>query len=932
MTAANVVPLRVRPEAVAAVKARVDLAEMIGGRVKLSRDAPGEHVGLCPFHHENTPSFRVWADHYHCFGCGAHGDHMDWLAHDRGLQFREAYETLVAWTGETPATSAAPPPAVRDDTAVWRAVVPVPGDAPPLLDARGAARLYNPKRAGTDKEWTTLRPDHVAWYRDAAGGTLGAVLRVEIDDGKITPQVTWIEPTDSRSGEAPRWAMWPLPRPRPLYGLDRLAANPQAPVLLLFGEKKTEAAQAELPDVVCLSFPGGDQSRAHVDWTPLAGRRVMIWPDADASGMAAAEGGAQTTATATVWRPGVAQLLLGWTPPAVGDGAPGEPQTGVGAAAVRVVEPPADAPKGWDVADHIADGVRGPALQRWILSRLRPPAAVPERIEAAKPDRARGPRPVPRGTARQDSVAPPPPEPPLSAPPPEPPPPRGDDFGADPADELWSEHFRCLGYDRKTFFFMSTRGKQVIGGTNREISQASFLTMLAPLSWWQLNYPSRKGGMDTLQAADDVMKACFANGVWRDHAVRGRGAWWDDGRAVVHIGDRLVVDGDIAGLATFRSRHIYEQGPPLPPPAAAPLTAKDGEAFLGLCRMFSWERTLSGDLLAGWIATAPILGSLAWRSSLHLVGPSGSGKGWILGNVVQRVLGEYALNVQGNTSAAGIEQTLGIDALPVIFDEAEAEDEAQMRQMKAVLFLMRAASSSGVARQLKGSTEGKARATQMRTAFLFTSVNPVATAIADEARLTPLTLCRNDDVDRFEDIRRAARDLLTPDFGRRLVARMVARMGIVRETAEVFAQAFARAHGDRRVGDQIGTMLAGAWALVRDRAITADEAEAWLQGRDFRDHSTLGEAPEWRRFLDRLLTAPQRVSFGGAMQDRALGELVGDAKWQAGLRPGDEGFEARFALDHCIRLGIRPWPADDGTHGLMISTTHERLRELLRGT
>jgi RecA-family ATPase len=50
-------------------------------------------VGLCPFHDENTPSFHVWPDHYHCFGsgCGKHGDIIDLYQHLHNCQsFTEA--------------------------------------------------------------------------------------------------------------------------------------------------------------------------------------------------------------------------------------------------------------------------------------------------------------------------------------------------------------------------------------------------------------------------------------------------------------------------------------------------------------------------------------------------------------------------------------------------------------------------------------------------------------------------------------------------------------------------------------------------------------------------------------------------------------------------------------------------------------------------
>src|SRR5690349_12666192 len=48
----------------------------------------------CLFHRERTPSLYVWHDHYHCFGCGAHGDTIEWLKAVRRLTFRQAVECL----------------------------------------------------------------------------------------------------------------------------------------------------------------------------------------------------------------------------------------------------------------------------------------------------------------------------------------------------------------------------------------------------------------------------------------------------------------------------------------------------------------------------------------------------------------------------------------------------------------------------------------------------------------------------------------------------------------------------------------------------------------------------------------------------------------------------------------------------------------------
>ncbi|TVR97943.1 MAG: DNA primase [Rhodospirillales bacterium] len=83
---------------VEALRARVDLAAVIGKRVRLIRRGR-DLLGLCPFHNEKTPSFTVFDDHYHCFGCGAHGSAFDFLMKMEGLSFPEAVERLASDVG-----------------------------------------------------------------------------------------------------------------------------------------------------------------------------------------------------------------------------------------------------------------------------------------------------------------------------------------------------------------------------------------------------------------------------------------------------------------------------------------------------------------------------------------------------------------------------------------------------------------------------------------------------------------------------------------------------------------------------------------------------------------------------------------------------------------------------------------------------------------
>ncbi len=82
------------------LRSRISLSGLIGRRVKLVRRGR-EFAGLCPFHHEKTPSFYVVEDKsfFHCFGCGAHGDVIGFAMRADNLDFIEAVEKLAGEAG-----------------------------------------------------------------------------------------------------------------------------------------------------------------------------------------------------------------------------------------------------------------------------------------------------------------------------------------------------------------------------------------------------------------------------------------------------------------------------------------------------------------------------------------------------------------------------------------------------------------------------------------------------------------------------------------------------------------------------------------------------------------------------------------------------------------------------------------------------------------
>ncbi len=79
---------------------RLTLSEVVGRHVKITR-AGREFKACCPFHHEKSPSFYINDDKqfYHCFGCQAHGDVVEFTMRHNNLTFIEAVESLAAQAG-----------------------------------------------------------------------------------------------------------------------------------------------------------------------------------------------------------------------------------------------------------------------------------------------------------------------------------------------------------------------------------------------------------------------------------------------------------------------------------------------------------------------------------------------------------------------------------------------------------------------------------------------------------------------------------------------------------------------------------------------------------------------------------------------------------------------------------------------------------------
>jgi putative DNA primase/helicase len=711
-------------------------------------------------------------------------------------------------------------------------------------------------------------------YLDANKDTIGYVCRFDLPDGgkDVVPR-TYCQHTEGRR----EWRWLSFAKPRPLFGLDLLADNPEAGVLIVEGEKAAVAARTISPGVV-VTWPGGGKAVKHTDWSPLAGRKVLIWPDADEPGFKAAT-----------------EIVK-----AIKDSV----------ASVRVLPVPANVRDGWDLADALAEGWDRARLVDHIRSTAKPAAPQePPPPEEPPPgyDCPDEPTPPWEGTTPQDQPK----------------------FRDDRVAEL---PFRLLGVEGDQFLYMPDRGQQIVSLSASSHSKNN-LMRLAPLQMWEDAYPG-KGGADWDTAVNALIQRNQALPKFDPRRIRGRGCWIDGEDVVFHAGDRLVVNGSEIDIPHYGSkvRAIYEGSLEIPVDSGDYARNSEAVKVIQLCEMLSWERPLYGKLLAGWLSLAPICGALIWRPHLWVTGPSGSGKSWTVANIIQPLVGRTAVHVQGNTSEAGIRQALGSDALPVVFDEAESEDRASQMRFDKVLELARQASTETGAGIVKGSATGGAVTYLIRSMFLFASIGVAAVKKADVSRVTVLPLRKNTGPSaqaEFDAIKALWRDTINSTaYCEKLRSRSLRFAKVIRANAETFSSVAVEFTGDKRSADQIGTLLAGAFSLTSTKEITNEAARLWMEKQDWTGFKSEDVDNDENQCVAHLFAAVIRYEINGHGLTRSVDELLREIRETPEHSDDyDKTLKRRALLDVLIRHGLR---LSQGR--LYVANRHQQLERIFSDT
>jgi energy-coupling factor transporter ATP-binding protein EcfA2 len=558
--------------------------------------------------------------------------------------------------------------------------------------------------------------------------------------------------------------------PVPLYNLQNYK-DTASQTIIVEGEKKCDLLYKYIgdnPNVNIVSWIGGSGKAARADWEALKGnKKILIIPDNDIVGNDAAK---------TIYN------IL-----SVKDCA---------SEAVIIGNIPDDKEKGWDIGDFIEELEEQNKSEDEIIQEI---ASFIKHISKS------------HKTFKVDD---------------------GWTFDNHIHQNIRDlKKFTCLGYGANgdSYYFYSDSRNEVLEYNAKDLKNTAKLKALADEKFWYACYreESRQGMKLNLNAIETALIVyCKNKGRFDTDKKRLVGSYNDEDRVVVHLGDKLLVNGKEKRL-DLESENIYEAelGRINLNTEAEIMTVNESKAILESLKSLKFRDAMDLRFLIGWYFAAPLSGIWEWRSHLWMIGESGAGK-----STVAELLNGLFSNFKrfyNDATEAGIRADLKSRTLPVIFDEFEKNQD----MTDAVLRLMRTGSSDTDADITKGSSGGGGAVKyRIRSMFFALSTMSGLKLIQDNNRFTTITLQKNNNFDEYKNnLMKLGQRWKENNYSDKFLMRAFKMGRVMRSEWSRFKVAITDLVKDSRDGDQLATLTIGAWFFVNDNPPTDEELEAFIE-------------------------------------------------------------------------------------------------------
>lgn len=553
---------------------------------------------------------------------------------------------------------------------------------------------------------------------------------------------------------------------------------------------------------------------------------------------------------------------------------------------LHVVKSPVRKPKGWDIADAIEEG--------WTKQDLV------EYIEKTE-------------TADEDS------------------------FIEDGLD------FKIIGATNTDIFFFPRGSKLVKSYKQNGLTKNSLMTLMDKKIWGEY-FAKSDGGIAWDSAVNFILRKAETVPFYYNTMIRGAGAWKDRDRLVINCGSHLIVDGKKTDLYDFDSDYIYEKKDAIPYTMNDSFSKEQSAELIDILNMIDFTHKADHLILAGWLLLSAFGGALKWRPKVWLSGPRGSGKSYIIDDIITPLVGkDFGHIAPGTSSEAAIRRQAGTNSLPNIHDEMESDNKHYSENINNILMFYRVGSSGENGGIIKVSDNGNIQKWISQCMALFASIGAAIKNGADRSRITVINLKppQPGEIRSREEKFKALEErvsILNKSWSIGFNSRTLQIWPEIERCIKIMISICTIKLGSRREGDQVGTLLAGAYMVNHDKAPIASEASDWIETLDIENISSDKHSkPDEALVIDEILSHVVTISEKMFTYKLSIGNLL--IYWFINNGVGistretfDENMYnckiVKMALDDC---GIKPVSKSEGSY-IAIAKGHSKIKDILKNT
>jgi len=402
--------------------------------------------------------------------------------------------------------------------------------------------------------------------------------------------------------------------------------------------------------------------------------------------------------------------------------------------------------------------------------------------------------------------------------------------------------FRFLGYSDDAHFFLLTKERIVIQIPRSQFTSSKIL-QLAPLTFWSMyNFLTPHGNIKVTQAQDWIQTESQKMGRFDSLKIRGTGVWRDGDTFVLNNGNELVFpNGKKVEYKDFNSKYFYVSSSiQFDDLGESESTNLDGIGLRVYFESQKWVSKKAGLAALGWSLIAPMAGALPWRPHIWIEGKKGTGKSYVLENLIERMLGSFVFKGSGGSTESAVRRSVRNTAQPIILDEMKITVKNDENKIYEKLNLARDASSDISAIRAVTARDGGVDLFVVRSMFCFSSDQPPQIDHAIDSRIiraelksVPIEELAEFTKEKKRNSKTWINSLRNPEKYRK---RMFSRIEKIISDIRFLSDYLLNITGNQRESDNWSPIIAAIWHLENDIDLqNSDEGKLYLS--------------EWKKYL-----------------------------------------------------------------------------------